>query len=404
MSEIINNNEKRRKALAELTELVLAGQKNPEIIKEYRDKLATLNPSDVLIVEDTLVKKGLSIENLKTHIEKVLNVIGPTLKEFKWEKPTEADHPLNLLLKENRELEQVLKEIKKLTKKFFLDDDKTDEKDLNKLKKKFAKLSEFNIHYIKKENILFPYLEETVSYEKPMAVMWSLHDDIRKQIKKLYKLIDKNEINSNTFKMEFGNLLSLMNRMVFKEEKILYPVAYRVLKEEIWDKIYNQFLEEGFYYLETTDLKKKSVQERAKQIKSGKVKLPTGEIKVENLEIILNTLPVEITYVGKDDRVKYFSGHQERIFPRSKAIIGRTVQNCHPPESVHIVEEILKSFKEGTKDQEHFRIKMQGIYIMINYYALRDEQGEYLGTIEVTQDITEINSYEGEKRLLDMQS
>jgi hypothetical protein len=151
-------------------------------------------------------------------------------------------------------------------------------------------------------------------------------------------------------------------------------------------------------------LKKKSVQEKTKQMKSGKVKLPTGEIKVENLEIILNTLPVEITYVGKDDKVKYFSGHEERIFPRSKAIIGRTVQNCHPPESVHIVDEILKSFKEGTKDKEHFRIKMKGRYIMINYYALRDEQGEYLGTIEVTQDITDINSYKGEKRLLDMES
>ena len=120
MSEIINNNEKRRQALAELTEMVLAGQKDREKVKKYREKLKDLNPSDVLIVEDTLVKKGLSIENLKKHIEKVLNVIGPTLEEFKWEKPADKNHPLNLLLRENRALENILKEIKDITKDVFL--------------------------------------------------------------------------------------------------------------------------------------------------------------------------------------------------------------------------------------------------------------------------------------------
>ena len=232
--------------------------------------------------------------------------------------------------------------------------------------------------------------------------MWSLHDDIRKQIKKLKEITGSKKLDLDSFKMELGKLLSLMNRMIFKEENILFPVAYRVLKEEIWSDIYNQFIEEGFCYIDTSDLARKEIKEASQEKVTDKVKLPTGEIEVDKLEIILNNLPVEITYVGKDDRVKYFSGHENRIFPRSKAVIGRTVQNCHPPESVHIVEEILDSFKEGKKDKEHFRIKMQGKYIMINYYALRDQDDKYVGTIEVTQDITEINSYQGEKRLLDI--
>ena len=401
MSEIINNNEKRRKALAELTEMILAGQKNREKVKEYREKLKDLNPSDVLIVEDNLVKKGLSIENLKKHIEKVLNVIGPTLEEFAWEKPADKNHPINLMIRENRALENILTEIKEITKDVFLKEEKAAV--INQLNKNFAKLSEFNLHYVKKENILFPYLEEVVSYEKPMAVMWSLHDDIRKQIKKLKEITSSEKLDLDSFKMELGRLLSLMNRMIFKEENILFPVAYRILKEEIWADIYNQFIEEGFCYIDTSDLAIKEIKEARQEKVTDKVKLPTGEIEIDKLELILNTLPVEITYVGQDDRVKYFSDHENRIFPRSKAVIGRTVQNCHPPESVHIVEEILDSFKEGRKDKEHFRIKMRGKYVMINYYALRDRDDNYLGTIEVTQDITEINSYQGEKRLLDME-
>jgi len=401
MSEIINNNKKRREVLAELTEMILAGQKDPDKIKEYRERLSDLNPSDVLIVEDTLVKNALSIENLKNHIEKVLNVIGPTLEEFQWEQPIDKKHPINLLKQENQAMGNILNEIKDITKKLLQTEEKSEL--VQELNKKFTLLTQFDLHYIKKENILFPYLEEVVSYEKPMAVMWSLHDDIRKQINKLKELTDQKKLDLDSYKIQLGKLLSLMNRMVFKEEHILFPVAYRVLKEDLWDEIYNQFIEEGFCFINISNLKKKEIASKINKIAKGTVKLPTGEIEVDQLEIILNTLPVEITYLGQDDRVKYFSGHENRIFPRSKAVIGRTVQNCHPPESVHIVEEILASFKEGRKDKEHFRIKMQGKYIMINYYALRDKDNNYLGTIEVIQDITEIHDYKGEKRLLDME-
>ena len=120
----------------------------------------------------------------------------------------------------------------------------------------------------------------------------------------------------------------------------------------------------------------------------------------QELTHMLNTLPFDITFVAKDDTVRFFSQAKDRIFPRTKAIIGRNVSNCHPPASVHVVEQIVEDFKSGKKDQEDFWIKMGDKYVMIQYFAVRDEQGEYLGVVEVTQDIKGIQGLTGEKRLV----
>ncbi len=118
--------------------------------------------------------------------------------------------------------------------------------------------------------------------------------------------------------------------------------------------------------------------------------------------MLFNHLPVDITFIDKDDRVVFYSDPPHRIFPRSKAVIGRTVQNCHPPESVSIVNELLDAFRAGQKNKESFWINMRGKVILIEYYALRDAEGSYAGTMEVSQDVTTIKSLKGEKRLLDM--
>jgi PAS domain S-box-containing protein len=127
----------------------------------------------------------------------------------------------------------------------------------------------------------------------------------------------------------------------------------------------------------------------------------TGSLSKEEMEAILNTLPVDITFVDKDDTVKYFNKAEKRIFVRTKAVIGRKVQLCHPQKSIHIVNRILDSFKTGKKDVAEFWIQAKNRLIHIRYFAVRDENGKYLGTMEVTQDITDIKEIEGEKRLLD---
>ncbi|MDH5451645.1 MAG: PAS domain-containing protein [Candidatus Bathyarchaeota archaeon] len=127
----------------------------------------------------------------------------------------------------------------------------------------------------------------------------------------------------------------------------------------------------------------------------------TGSLSKEEVETILDTLPVDISFIDNEDAVKYFNKLGERIFVRPKAVIGRKVQLCHPKKSVHIVNRILESFKTGKKDVAEFWIQMNNRLIHIRYFAVRDKNGKYLGTVEVTQDITDIKKIKGEKRLLD---
>ena len=130
------------------------------------------------------------------------------------------------------------------------------------------------------------------------------------------------------------------------------------------------------------------------------VAFETGEFLTEELEAVLNTLPVDITFVDKEDRVRYFSQSKERIFPRTKAVIGRKVQQCHPQKSLHVVEEILSDFKENKREEAGFWINLGGRLVYIRYFAVRDKAEKYVGCLEVTQDITDIKKIEGEKRLL----
>ncbi|MDH5753913.1 MAG: PAS domain-containing protein [Candidatus Bathyarchaeota archaeon] len=133
----------------------------------------------------------------------------------------------------------------------------------------------------------------------------------------------------------------------------------------------------------------------------GILQFETGSLSKEEVEAVLDSLPVDISFVDKEDRVKYFNKAGKRIFVRTKAVIGRKVQMCHPQKSVHIVNKILEAFKTGKKDVAEFWIQMNERLIYIRYFAVRDKSEKFLGTLEVTQDITDIKKIEGEKRLLD---
>ena len=131
------------------------------------------------------------------------------------------------------------------------------------------------------------------------------------------------------------------------------------------------------------------------------MRFETGTFSKDEIEATLNTLPVDITFVDKEDTVRYFSKSEKRIFVRTKAVIGRKVQQCHPQKSVHIVDKILDGFKNGKKDVAEFWIEKGNRLVHIRYFPVRNKDGKYLGTIEVTQDITDLKKIEGEKRLLD---
>ncbi|HET91970.1 MAG TPA: DUF438 domain-containing protein, partial [Chloroflexi bacterium] len=260
--------------------------------------------------------------------------------------------------------------------------------------------------------VLFPYLERH-GLAGPTAVMWAIHDDVRVGWKALDELLSRDpgdavETLAAQIEQVFKPLDTAIREMIYKEEHILYPMALETLSREEWLDIRAQGSEVGYCYVEPGDqwplgMASPSVAEpgEGRRTAGDLLHLDTGILTPQEVNWLLTHLPVDVTYVDQDDRVRFFSQTKERIFPRSPAIIGRQVQKCHPPSSVDRVQRILDDFRAGRRDEAEFWIQMQGRFIHIRYFAVRDERGGYRGTLEVSQDVTPIRALEGERRLLD---
>jgi len=260
-----------------------------------------------------------------------------------------------------------------------------------------------DLHYSRKENLLFPYLEQH-GITAPPKVMWGVDDEIRALLKDSAKLAAQGSAETGA---KLTEALTRVEEMIFKEENILIPMLIDTLSAEEWSSVAAESGEIGFCMIAPPPVWRAkaapATEARAPVAPAnGSVQLPTGFLSVPELSRLLDTLPIDITFVGADDTVRYFSQGSERVFPRTKAIIGRNVKNCHPPASVHIVEGIIADFKSGKKDHEDFWIKLGDKFVYIRYFAVRDEAGSYLGVLEVTQDIAPIQVIEGEKRLVSL--
>jgi DUF438 domain-containing protein len=254
-------------------------------------------------------------------------------------------------------------------------------------------------HYLREENVLFPYLEKHGITEPP-AVMWSEHDKIREMVKQLTSFLEQTKYAE--LKKLACTFHEYLSSHFYKENNILYPTAFKVISEEEFLEIRQQFDDIGYCcFTPEIDRPRESMDKGmpSKQ-DANMIQLETGSLTQEELQVILDSLPVDITFVGKDDTVRYFSQSSDRIFVRTKAILGRTVQNCHPSKSVDVVNKIVTAFKNGTKNKAEFWLELNNRLIYIRYFPVR-KSGEYMGTIEVTQDITDIKEIEGQRQLLD---
>ncbi len=327
------------------------------------------------------------------------------------EKPDErapkTGHPVFILMEEHKILLDFSSRFKKLTGSIKKEDLKEESESLEQLNHLIKHFKESESHYLREENVLFPYIERHGLTGPPQA-MWMEHDLIRGVKKEIYQLIKKHqELSFEEFRSQINlkadNLEQLLQSHFEKENNVLFPASLRLLTEKEWKEIKAEFDEVG-YCCFTPEETLKSVEERLEKeekIPAGEVNFETGSFKVSELEALLNSLPVDITFVDKEDKVRYFSQGKERIFVRTRAVLGRSVQNCHPQKSVHIVNKILEDFKNGKRDKAEFWINLNQRLIYIRYFPVRDQEGNYLGCLEVTQDITDIKKLEGEKRLLD---
>ena len=266
----------------------------------------------------------------------------------------------------------------------------------------FKAIAAFEPYYTIKENVLFPVLEKCWPDFRCLQVMWSFHDDIRGGLKEVQQILNTYPLQIKDFNKSIGDLYFNMLAIKLREDKLLYPHAANTIDDQHLQQLIPECNAIGFPYFQAVE-NKKSTQMTESNDTQGSVDLATGGLTADQLILLFNHLPVDITYVDEDDKVRFFSDPPHRIFPRSKAIIGRDVHNCHPPESVHIVHQIIDNFRNGSKDSASFWINMKSKMIHIQYFALRDKTGAYKGVIEVSQEISAIKKLEGEQRLLDWQ-
>ena len=397
----ISNKQKKKEIMKDIIRKLHQGLTIEEAKERFEKEIGTASSTEIAEMEQALINDGLSPEEIKKFCNVHVMLFQSAL-EKSIIKETSPSHPVYLFKLENREIEKIVDSLKKL---------KEEKEELPRIKKKLNdllnELRGIEIHYARKELVLFPFLEKQ-GFTGPSKVMWGKDNEIRDLLKKSISSVkDINDIkNLEPYsKNSLEPLMEEVNGMIFKEENILFPTCLEKLSADDWVEILKESDKIGYVFVErpkeTGDLIKdlKSALLEEPIFEDNEISLPTGKLRLKELMAVLNMLPVDITFVDKEDKVRYFSDSKERIFLRTKSVIGIKVQNCHPPQSLEAVEKILKSFKEGKRDVVDFWINAEGKFVYIRYFAVRDEAGSYLGTLEVSQDLTEIKTLEGEKRL-----
>ena len=371
-----------------------------EVLKSrFKTLVAHVSPSEIAHMEQKLIEEGM----LESEVKRLCDVHVAVFKEAleKHEIPgAPAGHPVHTFMLENRAAEKITTDIDRLFEKLGPEpNEELFSDNRNDLWQLIDRLAEVHIHYLRKENQLFPLLEAH-EISGPPQVMWAIHDDIRDLIKKAREQSSRSPASESMATLK--EAVSAIREMIYKEEHILYPMSLETLTENDWGQVKAGEQEIGYAWIEPeSDWAPSAELEPVTTAGEEKIRLDTGFISRDLINLMLTHLPVDITFVDAEDRVAYYSQGKERIFPRSPAIIGRKVQRCHPPDSVHIVTKILDAFKDGSKDDAEFWLQLGDKFILIRYFAVRDANGAYNGCLEVSQDITQIRKIEGQKRLLD---
>ncbi|MDI3471805.1 MAG: uncharacterized protein PWQ20_104 [Thermotogaceae bacterium] len=369
---------------------------NPDTLNEAKEEfkklIRELTPLQVAQIEQEMIREGVPAETIHLMCDVHLEIFKEALAQEELDVP--HWHPISILVEEHKDILNRVKEVKNFIDK--ITETKIDNEQLEKLLDFLNYLKSVNLYFLKEENVLFPYLEKH-GVVQPPAIMWKEHDHFRELSKKFENALKQN--NSESMKSLILTISELITNHVFKEHKILFPTALKLIEDDEWKMIRKEFDEIGYFAYFPIPFE--FTGEEKEDIVGNILNLRSGYLSLEQLIKMLNHLPVDITFVDENDLVKYFNESKERIFVRTRAVIGRKVQNCHPPKSVHVVNRILEDFKSGVRDHADFWLKLGDKYVYIIYIAVRDEDGRYLGALEVTQDILKFKNLEGEKRIYD---
>ncbi|NLW21325.1 MAG: DUF438 domain-containing protein [Clostridiales bacterium] len=389
MAGEINNREYRKGRLQDIIGKLHAGHTVEQVKDEFAEVFGQVSAEEISNAEQALIDEGMPVEEVQRLCDVHASIFEGSIEDIHSSLPLEVPgHPAHTLKATNRALRKLLADLRGLLPQ-------TDEVSRLALKQKTQQLLGIDSHYKIKENLFFPYMEK-YGVTAPPKVMWGVDDEIRAELKEAAAQLAQGSTQA------LEKALTRVEDMAFKEDNILLPILVENLHEDEWRQIAQDMHEFGFFLLGTPPAFPLSAR-AASPVQAAKaegVSLPTGSFTTQELAAVLNTLPLDMTFVDRDNKVRFFSQGKERAFPRTVSVLGRDVSNCHPPASVHIVEQIVSDLREGRKDHEEFWIKLGEQLVHIRYFAVRDPKGQYLGVLETTQNIAPLQLIAGEKRLL----
>lgn len=369
---------------------------------EFEEKFSSVTSAEIIQMEQQLVDEGMAVEEIQKLCDIHADVFNMSIEDIHKPLPDHEreGHPIQVLKNENRALEAHMAVMVELAKAYEASES---EEDRYALYTKSQELFDIDKHYARKEKSIFPLMEK-YGYEAPPQVMWGVGDEIRDDLKAFHKMIE--ERNSKNITQVFIDLKKRIDDMILKEEKIMLPMISELITDEEWLEVAHDSEEIGYclvYPKAKWTPSSQNFYDKVKEdlkVRDEAIHFDTGVLKLEQLKGILDGLPLDITFIDKDDKFRYFNQADGRVFIRSKSALGRLVHNCHPPRSVDMVNQILDDFKSGKKDFEEFWIEMKGMLVYISYRAIKNEFGEYIGTLETSFDVAPYRDLEGQKRLL----
>lgn len=399
MSEFINNSKIRQEQLKEIIKDIHNGMELKEAKEKFKQNFDNVSTDEITQMEHALIEEGMKVEEIQKLCDVHAALFDGSISDIhaQNDKTQIKGHPSKVFLDENKKLIQLIEEE---INPYLEKNDKTSHL---MLRIGFERLTEIEKHYSRKENLFFPGLEKRNIPSIPQ-VMWGVDNEIREMFKKVKSGLDSIDTDISKLHEDIKITLIKVQDMITKENNILMPLLLETLSLYDWILADEGSNEIGYFLEKPTESwiqNSDKIEESLITNNSNEMKFDAGSLNNNELNAILNTIPFDMTFVDKFDKVKYFTQGKERIFPRPLTVLGRNVNMCHPPQSVHIVEKIITSFKDGSKDHEDFWIQLHNMFVHIRYYAIRDVNNNYLGTLEVTQDIKPIRELHGEKRLLD---
>ncbi|BDU69038.1 hypothetical protein GETHOR_11390 [Geothrix oryzae] len=409
MSELLNNREHRIATLKEIILHLHRGEAPEQVKARLAHMVGEVDATEIAAMEQSLMADGMSPEEVKSMCDLHAEVLQDAVAKPIAPREVPPGHPVDTFRRENRAVESALGSARERVAALESVADQA-----YPTTERLAVLGAFNAlmdvdkHYQRKEHLVFSVLERHGN-TGPSKVMWAKDDEVRDLLKGAIEVLREESLSGAELKILVPTVLrpalAALESMIYKEETILLPMCLGLFTEEEWGEVWRDSPRYGWCLVEPAAGYAPPVatlpEDPIRLPEASAVAFPSGSLSFQQLIGIFSSLPVDITFVDADDRVAFFSEGPDRVFARSRTILGREVKHCHPPKSVDVVERILNDFKAGRQTVAEFWIQMQGKFVHIRYFAVRDEAGAYLGTLEVTQDLTRLRALEGDRRLLE---